>query len=654
MLCGPFGRLGLIGGVRVEVLGFLRRGNFKLKLSVLIVTAFFLSLTVSRLFLFNFHPEVFGTLTRAEVLNCFLNGLRFDWAMTCTFLMPLVFIFNFPYISKRFVKILLFCIAGMYMVLQCIMAADFIYFDTVKRHMAEELLVLGSDFGFIVRYAFTEELLTLLLIFGVYVLMLWLLNLLVNRYYTPKKIPTRRTMFILLLIFLIALFGIRGKLALHKGIGIGDVYSYVSSPEEANLTLNGLFTSFHTVRKGKVEFDNPTPIKEAVLNSRAALAGNKDKYVGWPFPLMRQLTTKEPIQKYNFFVVLLEGWSPYYIDSLAGGGKFKVTPHFDEIVKDAVVFSNAYSTGQRSIFGFSSAYLGLPMLPGLPMLGYGLELSRLPGIGAHFRQEGYYTVFAQASFRNSYRMGSLASGVIGMEEVFGREDMPELLEYKERASFGYDYDLLMFTGDKVKDKKNFLAFTFTAITHDPFTVTLPEFERYPRDSWEGGYLNALAYSDYAIGSLIQKAKDEGWFDNTIFIFLSDHSAGALGRQGLRNMYRIPFVIYAPKIFKPQKITRTVSQLDLLPTIYDIARLKKPYSALGKSVFDSSDTHFAFITDGITVGLIKNDGALLHNGSQIVKQEGEASFDAAKAAETVLSLEKAAAVLVKENRWFLED
>ena len=97
---------------------------------------------------------------------------------------------------------------------------------------------------------------------------------------------------------------------------------------------------------------------------------------------------------YNVMIVLLEGWHPYYVDGLSGQD-FGATPVFDDILKNGVNFTNAYAAGLRSIFGFAAVFAGVPLVPGLPMFGYGLELTAFSPMPKHFARAGYYTFFAQ-------------------------------------------------------------------------------------------------------------------------------------------------------------------------------------------------------------------------------------------------------------------
>jgi phosphoglycerol transferase MdoB-like AlkP superfamily enzyme len=149
----------------------------------------------------------------------------------------------------------------------------------------------------------------------------------------------------------------------------------------------------------------------------------------------------------------------------------------------------------------------------------------------------------------------------------------------------------------------FLTFMFTSTNHSDFHLPSAKFERYPHDLKNYyGYLNSLIYVDNAIERFIEGVKNESWFDNTIFIFTSDHGSGnALGNIGkelrpddkiVSNIegYRIPLLIYAPKIFNPKEIDILGSQNDIKPTIIDILGFENSFSSMGNS-FESFPKFF---------------------------------------------------------------
>ena len=323
------------------------------------------------------------------------------------------------------------------------------------------------------------------------------------------------------------------------------------------------------------------------------------------------------------------------------------------ILKNGINFTNAYAAGQRSIFGFAAVMASIPLVPGLPMFGYGLEMSSLSTMPKHFSQAGYYTFFAQTSHRDSYRLCALAS-YLGMQDSYGWEDISQRLPYKQKAPFGYDYDAFEFAADKIAQHSTqpFMGLIFTGITHEPFTSTLPQFDKYPYDSWEHGFLNTLGFADWSIGQLLERAKKEGWFDNTIFIFVADHTSGGPAEGSLKNHFQIPLVIYAPSRYRAQNIEYVVSQLDIVPTLYDMAGLNPVYTAFGRNLFDKDAPHFAMVAEGNNIGLITAQGAIRHTGNKLLSVEPYTqNFDAQTAQDTLLALNKTAYTLLKENRWY---
>lgn len=630
----------------------MQKKDFRLSFSLIITVSSVLLFLAARMALWKLNASFFAPLSSAEILSCFLNGLRFDFAMIALFMGPVILLLNLPVKSFCWVKSWICVLLAEWIVMAGFLIGDLIYFPKVNRHIGEEILQLSNDWGFIVSYIFTEVLLPLLILLSLLGVAGWSVCRFTDRYYSPRKWTWKKNILCFVTIAVFIVLGIRGHLGLGKSLGVADVYKYASNPPAAALTLNGVFTAYQIARKGAVEITNSYPVDKALNNAQKILLAGDEETVDSLFPLMRRQIKNPVFKKYNVVIVLLEGWHPYYVDGLSHQG-FGVTPVFDRIIKEGVTFTNAYASGQRSIFGFSAVFAGVPLVPGLPMFGYGLELSAFSPMPKHFADAGYYTFFAQTSKRDSYRLCALAS-YLGAQESYGWEDIPERAEYKQTAPFGYDYDVMMFAADKIKNrqKEHFLAMLFTGITHEPFTSTLPQFDKYPYDSWEHGFLNTLGFADWSIGELLKRAKEDGWFDDTIFVFVSDHTSGGPAEGTLKNHFRIPLVLYAPKILKPREMDHIVSQLDIVPTLYRLTGLNPTYTAFGRDLFQNDKDRVALVSEGVNVGLITSQGAIRHSGGKILSAETyHPEFDEKKAEEILLSLDKAAYTLLKENRWY---
>ncbi len=90
------------------------------------------------------------------------------------------------------------------------------------------------------------------------------------------------------------------------------------------------------------------------------------------------------------------------------------------------------------------------------------------------------------------------------------------------------------------------------------------------------YYGNVSYFDEWVGRLVDALAECGMEEDTTVIILSDHG-DMLGEYGLWYKMsfrewsaRIPLILYRPERFTPRRVSRPVGQVDLLPTLLDIA------------------------------------------------------------------------------------
>ena len=89
------------------------------------------------------------------------------------------------------------------------------------------------------------------------------------------------------------------------------------------------------------------------------------------------------------------------------------------------------------------------------------------------------------------------------------------------------------------------------------------------------YYGSVSYIDERFADLMQSVQESGFADNTVTIVTGDHG-DMLGERGLwfkmnwyENAARIPMIINGPGI-KAARVKAAVSQIDILPTLLDLA------------------------------------------------------------------------------------
>jgi phosphoglycerol transferase MdoB-like AlkP superfamily enzyme len=551
---------------------------------------------LSRLGLLLIYRDTFSSCTASSILLSFLDGFRFDLSILLTVtLLPLVMMTQpiKPYQGFRFWGWVFYTVS---LLCSLVLTSDLIYFDFVKRHIGREIFVLGNDWSFIFQITFRSFRIPLVLfiVFSCLLFFLW------KKILAVPLLEVKKTA-VKWLLFLIILFaGIRGS---YSGKSINIIDAFCSGDTmQGNLTLNGLFSLCHSSSETKQKnphFYSKTEVQEI-------LQLKPDEY-----PMTASLAASQSHP--NVVFVLMESWSFKYVDSFSGS-HYGVTPCFDSLAGEGKKYLQFYSAGQRSLEGIQTTLTGIPVLPGIPYLGYGLETMKFSHLGELAKKNGYQTLFVQSFRRRSYRMDSIAH-TLGFNEYYGMEDIPLILDYPDpgASQYGWDYETWQFLKKKLDAASGpFFAYFCTGATHGPYPLAGKQFEKYPHTpNGEGGFLNSLYYADWSLGEFMKAARSSKWFTNTIFIFTADHPLGSFQGSSLLDKFHIPLLIYAPGLLKPETINTVGSHLDIMPTILDFLGVSDEFSAAGESLLQKK-RDWIFMTEGDLVAVLTNQGYLKHS------------------------------------------
>ena len=110
------------------------------------------------------------------------------------------------------------------------------------------------------------------------------------------------------------------------------------------------------------------------------------------------------------------------------------------------------------------------------------------------------------------------------------------------------------------------------------------------DSFYRQYLETLLGIDESIGQLLAYLKSTGQDKTTMVIYMGDNGF-SFGEHGLidkRHMYeesmRVPLLVWCPEMIQANsKISQMVQNIDIAPTILEVAGIKKPLQMQGESI-----------------------------------------------------------------------
>jgi phosphoglycerol transferase MdoB-like AlkP superfamily enzyme len=599
-----------------------------------LLSLFFLLFLLARVALLFAYPDDFQNLSIEQIFHAFLQGaIHFDTSILFLLIgIPIILtLLPLRWSTSR----VWHWLVGWYGFLVFtaslfILVGDLIYFGQVHRHAGHELgAAIHTDPQLLLSIAIEAYWMYLILFVVLFlgVFKLWRMGmkgLYIDPYFERPSFKVRMPLIIIILALMI--LGIRGSITSKP---IKPVYAFENvSMAEGHLALNGVFTTFHALNSEPREDTNFFLWDDAVETVRQIIASKHESSPDIVYPLMRDRQSPTPQKKApNIVILLLESWDFEHLDATreqAGLKPFDVTPNFNQPVKEGLLFTRFYANGQRSIDAIAAILTGIPAIPGSGYLGEGVESNHFAWLGQMAKARGYNTYMLQGSRRASFYLDKIAP-LAGFDTYRGAQDFSPSFhkDSKQPAWGGWDYDVLMNAHEQfASSDKPFAGFVFTVSTHTPFGVPGSQWQPYPEKTPKEKYLNSLFYADWALGEFFNKAKTSGYYDNTIFILTADHVTGLGKNVDILAQHHIPALIIAPGLTAGVN-TQVGSQVDMIPTIIDLAGWQARHASLGTSLVEDHPERSAFIRRNSIIGNIEGDGVLLHNYKKRVHFEGKA-------------------------------
>lgn len=528
-----------------------------------------------------------------EILLCFWHALPLDISTACYILIfPfLLSIINYFAGAKWINHINLVYSFIILLVFLLITSAELGIYEEWKTKLHFKALKYLSNPAEVYKSSVTT---TFFLLIGLFVIQYLIYAVFYLKFIHNKVVYRARKIYpvaIFLFVGSVLLFiGIRGGLL---AIPINQSQSYFSKHNILNLAAvnSGYSMMFSTLESYKVNKENPFLVMdkqkaEEIVNSLHKV--EKDTTISI-------LTTERP----NIVLILLESWSADVIESITG--EKGITPQFNSLVDEGILFTETYVTGNRSEQAMVSIFGGFPATP-IVSLSHNLDkITKLPSLIRILNGEGYYTSF--------YFGGQLIYG--GIRSYLRVNEFDKVIEQKDYES-GLPQGKLGYHDEYVFDRmltelsltqEPFFSTIFTQSSHSPYDQ--PKTETIQFAELENEYLNSVYYTDKCLGDFIDGAKQQDWYDNTLFIVVADHSHSTHKSWSvLSKEYRhIPLFFYGNVIkeeFKGMKVDRLASQNDLGGSILKQLNLNAEEFKWSRNLFNPTTQEFAFFeaTDGV--------------------------------------------------------
>lgn len=244
----------------------------------------------------------------------------------------------------------------------------------------------------------------------------------------------------------------------------------------------------------------------------------------------------------NIVVVLLESWSADLVESL--GGHDGITPYFAELEKEGLLFTNCYASGNRSQQGIASIYSGLPAVPVTTITLHPEKYHACHSLPDDLRQKGYHSSFY---FGGRLNYGNILSYLkyLDFDKIVEGDDIKETDFERGKLGIHDSYMLPWYADQLTALPQPFFSTVFTVSSHSPYDCPCLENADFSWCTLERDFIESAHYTDYSLKLFMDEAREQPWYDSTIFLFVADHSHNTYYNHPINTFeyHKIPLLVY---------------------------------------------------------------------------------------------------------------
>lgn len=323
-------------------------------------------------------------------------------------------------------------------------------------------------------------------------------------------------------------------------------------------------------------------------------------------------STAKPDFKPNVLVIVMESMALAKTD--LSGNPIETTPHLKKLAQESLYFDEYYVPSEgtaRSMFGLVSS--------AADVTGY-KTASRNPMIIDQNLVMRYFDNYEKFYFLGGNANWGQIRGVFtnNIDKVHIVEEGQ--FEAPITDVWGLtDLDLFKETFKKlsaIPTDKRFFAVVQSASFHRPYTIpknaddfqvkSMPQEELAKAGFISNEEWNSMRLSDYALGRFIEMMKSSPLYENTIIVVTGDHGLpdenaehiSLPRRKAEIEKFHVPFIIHNPKLIpEAKKDSRIATEMDVMPTIANLAGFDIEHTGLGRDLldpkFDSNRAAFTY-------------------------------------------------------------
>lgn len=548
------------------------------------IAILYVLMSLTRIIFYAYNASLFPDVSSNEFFPIFFGGLRFDTTaiiyLNCVYILMNIVPFRFVYNSgyQKFAKWIYIVTNSVGLLANL---ADVVYYPfTLKRTTSLVFAQFSNEENMLPLIGqFLIDWWYMVLLFVAFVA---LLIFLYDRFSTKQPVEQNWkfltcSIVAMCVVLMLCFGGIRGGFGHStRPISPSDAGEYVNHPNEMAIVQNTPFTLIRTI--GKTAYSRMNYFSEDEAESYFSI---------------HHTGTQGEMKKCNVVIFILESWGREHVGFLNRDipNYRGFTPFVDSLMEHSLVFKYAFANGRKSIDAIPSVLASIPFMKNSYVLSH-YSSNKTCSLPQCLAQEGYYSAFFHGAPNGSMGFQSFTH-LIGFDDYFGKT------EYNNDADFDgiwgiWDEEFFQFYAEKMNSfTEPFITSVFSLSSHHPFKV--PERYKGVFPKGEVPLQECIAYTDHAIRQFFAYAKQQDWYNNTLFVFTADHSSvGALEEyKNIQGKFAIPLFFFKPDNSLQRIDTTTIAQqIDIMPTILSYLNYSQDFCAFGKNLFDTTQTQAA--------------------------------------------------------------
>lgn len=397
---------------------------------------------------------------------------------------------------------------------------------------------------------------------------------------TPRKTWVYYTAEIVLMLATIyfIVIGIRGGFGKYtRPITISNAMQYTNTPQETAILLNTPFSLMKSL-------ENTMYIHPHYFN---------DEEIEELFSPIHtdEIEENGRLGQVNVVVLILESFSKEYIgfynQHIDGYNGF--TPFLDSLLAQSVTYTHSFASGRKSIDAMPSVLSSIPMLIE-PYVVTPYSTNAVSSLAACLKEEGYATAFFHGAPNGSMGFQAYARSA-GFEQYLGMDEYDGIEDFDGTWAI-WDEEFLQYYARSMNQMKQpFMTAIFTASSHHPFRVPKQYEGVFPRGTQP--IHQCVGYTDYSLREFFAYAKQQDWYENTLFVLTADHTnqVSLPEYATAKGIFEVPIAFYSPRWNQGNlQIQGAVSQTDIMPSVLAYLGYSKPFFAFGEDILTQEKKH----------------------------------------------------------------